>query len=74
MIQNAEAAKYVSDLFLDINERLGLSLEKIEAACTPEEFQTYKRRLGTILYSTCEEILLPIYRKHPKLKPPAFEI
>lgn len=74
VIDNAQAAKYVSELFLDINERLTESVDKIEGACTPEEFQTYRRRVGTLVYSTFEQILVPIYRKHPSLKPPNLEI
>ena len=74
MIENAQAAKYVSELFRDINERLMQSVDKIEGACTPEEFQTYHRRVGTLVYSTYEQILVPLYKKHPDLKPPNLEI
>jgi hypothetical protein len=74
VIENAEAAKYVSDLFLDINTRLLQSVDKIEGACTPDELHTYRRRVATLSYSTYEQILVPIYRKHPDLKPPELEI
>src|SRR5580692_1911736 len=74
VIHDAQAAKYVSDLFRDINQRLLESLDNVESACTAEEFHTYKRRVATLSYSTFEQILVPIYREHPSLKPPELEI
>jgi hypothetical protein len=74
VIENPQAAKHVSELFQDINERLMGSADKIESSCTPEEVQTYRRRVGTLVYSAFEQILVPIYKKHPDLKPPNLEI
>ena len=74
MINDIQTAKYVSELFLEINERLTESVDKIENSCSSEEFETYRRRVGTLVYSTFEQILIPIYKKHPSLKPPDLEM
>ncbi|MGC2530081.1 MAG: hypothetical protein WA639_20225 [Candidatus Acidiferrum sp.] len=74
MIADANTAKYVSDLLLDINGQLNESIERVQEASTPEEFANYRRRVGTLINSIFEEVLEPIYRKHPNLKPPELEV
>ena len=74
MLNNAETAKYVSELLLEINERLSESIGRVQDTCAPEDFLNYRSRVGTLVYSVFEEILVPIYIKHPELKPPELEI
>jgi hypothetical protein len=74
MLDNAETAKYVSDLFFEVNERLSESIERVEETCAPDEFLDYRRRVGTLVYEVYEKILVPIYIRHPKLKPPNLEL
>jgi len=74
MIADANTAKYVSDLLLDINGQLNESIERVQEASTAEEFANYRRRVGTLINSIFEEVLEPIYRKHPNLKPPELEM
>ena len=73
MLNNKEAAKHVSDLFLEINGRLNESIEAVKSNCAPEEFSVYRRRIGTLVNSIFEEILEPIYARHPELKPTELE-
>ena len=74
MINDIQMASRVSELFLNINEQLTQSIHEVEDASTHEEFENYRRRVGTLIYSTFEQILIPIYRRHPSLKPPELEI
>jgi hypothetical protein len=74
VLENVETAKHVSELLLEINERLSESIGKVQDSCSPEEFLIYRRRVGTLVYSIFEQILDPIYIKHPGLKPPELEI
>ncbi len=71
---DAETAKYVSDLLLNINGLLDESVGKVRDGCTPEEFTIYRRTVGSLINSIFEEILEPIYVKHPALKPPNLEM
>jgi len=74
VIDNLKTAKYISELFLDINGRLNESIERVQGTSTPAEFASYRRRVGTLINSIFEEILEPIYIKHPEVKPPELEI
>jgi hypothetical protein len=74
VFENTETAKYVSDLLLEINGRLSESIERVQETSAPDEFATYHRRVGTLVYSVFEQILVPIYIKHPELKPPNLEL
>jgi len=74
VLDNVETAKYVSELLLDINGRLNESIERVQDTCSAEDFLEYRRRVGTLIYSVFEQILDPIYIKHPGLKPPELEI
>lgn len=71
---DAETAKYVSDLLLNINGLLDESVAKVKGGCTPEEFTAYRRAVGGLINSIFEEILEPVYVKHPTLKPPDLEM
>ncbi len=73
MIGDSKTAKYVSEFMLDINGRLIESIETAEKGCAPEGFAIYRRRVGTLINSIFEQILEPIYDRHPTLKPPELE-
>ena len=73
MIENSRTAKYVSDLLLNINGQLLESIGNVEKDCSPDEFIIYRRRVGTLVNSIFEQILEPIYERHPTLKPPGLE-
>jgi hypothetical protein len=74
MINDLKTAKYVSDLVSGVNAQLADSVQNVRNASAPEEFEVYQRRVGTLVYSIFEQILVPIYKKHPSLKPPELEI
>jgi hypothetical protein len=74
LITNVKTAEYVSKLLLDINGQLNESVETVERGCTPDEFTAYRRCVGRLINSIFEDILEPIYVKHPTLKPPELEM
>jgi hypothetical protein len=74
MFQNSESAKYISEMFLAINGQLNESVEAVESSCTTDEFLVYRRRVGVLINSVFETILVPLYREHPELKPDGLEI
>jgi hypothetical protein len=73
LIADIEMAKFANELILGINEQLANSLEKVEPRCSAEEFLNYKRAIGAIVYENIERILVPIYLRHPELKPPEMD-
>lgn len=74
MIENPETAKYLSDLLLNINGQLIESISKVKDGCSAEELNVYRRKVGVLINGIFENILEPIYVKHPVLKPPALEM
>jgi hypothetical protein len=64
----------VSKLLLDINGQMEESLASVEGGSSPDEFKAYRRCIGRLINSIFEEILEPIYVKHPALKPSGLEM
>jgi hypothetical protein len=73
MITNPNIAKYVSELMLDIHNRLDESVARVNETCSPEEDAIYRRAVGRILGRILLEVLNPLYAAHPSLKPEGME-
>jgi hypothetical protein len=72
MISNANTAKQISNLMLDILTRLEESVLTVEQACPTNEFEEYRHSIAHILGRVLL-VLNPLYQQHPSLKPPGFE-
>jgi hypothetical protein len=73
MIEDRETAKYVLQLFLDINNQMDKSIVAIENKVSPAEFKTYKNGIGCVMFEVFEKIIVPLCERHPSLKPPEIE-
>jgi len=73
MITNANTAKRVSDLMLEISGQLDESVAIVKETCPREEFESYRRTVGRILGQMLLDVLDPLYAEHPILKPPGFK-
>ncbi len=69
MITNADTAKHVSELMLDITAQLNQSVFLVQERGSAEEFALYRRAVGGIMAEILLEVLNPLYREHPGLKP-----
>jgi hypothetical protein len=69
MISNAAIAKQISELMLDIFSRIDASLEKVKKACPAEEVAAYRRATSHLVGPIVTDVLEPLYRAHPALKP-----
>jgi hypothetical protein len=72
MIKNAEIARQISDLMIEIGGRLDGSVLVVQQRCSPEEFRVYRRAIGQVLGDMLD-ILNPLYEEHPSLKPSQME-
>lgn len=70
MITDPLIAKHVSDLMLEIGDRLNESIAEMETACPPDEFAVYRRAAGAVMTEILLQVLNPLYRAHPSLRPP----
>ena len=69
MIKNKEIAKDVSDLMLEIGSKLNGSVAKVQQHCTQDETDRYRKIVGVLMGEMLLEVMNPIYRDHPDLKP-----
>ena len=73
MIKDLEVAQYISDLMIEVGGRLDSSVQVVARKCPQEESQAYKRAVGNVLGEMLLQIMNPLYRVHPSLKPHGLE-
>lgn len=72
MISDEAVARQISTMMLDISRQLDESIATVMDRCPEQEFKTYRRAAASVL-AEIVEILNPLYRRHPELKPPEFD-
>jgi hypothetical protein len=70
VVQDEKVAAGISELMLDIAERLNVSLLVVMENCSSEEFVAYRTTVGELMGDILLKVLNPIYLEHPSLKPP----
>jgi hypothetical protein len=73
LFENPDTAKYVLQVFLTINDQMNDSIRAVESQISPEELKTFKRSVGHVMYEVFEQIVEPICKRHPSLRPPEME-
>jgi hypothetical protein len=73
LFEDQAVARGVSDLMLDIGERLNASLIEVQAKCNTVEAVRYHEVVDRIMGEIFVEVMNPIYAKHPELKPDELE-
>jgi hypothetical protein len=69
MIENLEMAKQISDLMMDMFTRLSESCDSVKKQCSEQEYKVYIKSTARIASAIVTEVLEPLYKKHPDLKP-----
>jgi hypothetical protein len=64
-----EVAEEVVNLALECGEKLDSSLAFVRDNCSNDEFEAYKTSIGKIMGGLLLDIMNPIFREHPSLKP-----
>ena len=73
MISDHEFAKKCMELVLEYSGKLDESVAEAQDRLTVEEFKAYRRAVGAVMGECFLEILRPIFRRHPELKPQGFD-
>jgi hypothetical protein len=73
MIRDEGIARHVSNVMLDINNRLELSVAIVREHCSADETKQYGISVGRLICEIFDRILDPLYLEHPSLKPPGLE-
>jgi hypothetical protein len=69
MIKNQDVAKQISDLMVELSQRINDSIILVQEKCSEEEFVTYRRAAAQVLGGIYLDIMTPVYLLHPSLKP-----
>ena len=69
MIEDQDVARQVSDLMLEISNRLTDSIALVRGRGSPVEFRVYRLAVAKVLAKMLFEIKNPLYARHPNLKP-----
>jgi phenylpyruvate tautomerase PptA (4-oxalocrotonate tautomerase family) len=69
MIKNQDIAKEISELMLSYGAKLDASVAVVIDKCSKEEAIVYKKAVGKIMGAMLLEIMNPLYKQHPELKP-----
>lgn len=70
MIDDKVFAKNVSDMLLQQGKALDESLLLVKNNCSEEDFLKYRHGVSKVMGEILIELLNPIYKMHPDLKPP----
>lgn len=73
MFRDEEIAKHILQVFLSINGQMDDAIRSVEHKASPEEYNAFKRGVGHVMYEVFEQIVEPICKQHPSLRPPEME-
>jgi hypothetical protein len=73
LFKSEETAKRILQVFLGINDQMDDAIRSVEHRTSPEEFKAFKRGVGHVIYEVFEQIVEPICKQHPSLRPPEME-
>jgi hypothetical protein len=74
MVKSPHAAKQISQLMLDISDRISHSVASTKSECPAEEHAAYQRAAAKVLAAIQQEVLLPLYAEHPPLRPAGWKM
>lgn len=68
-----ELAEKINALMIEYGARLDDSVRLVMDSSSPEEFERYRAAVAQIMGTMLVDIMNPIYREHPELKPPELD-
>lgn len=73
MIKNKKIAEEISVLMLHVTAQINESIAHVQGVCTEDEFKAYRGACAQILGDVIFNVLNPLYKSHPDLKPEGFD-
>lgn len=74
MIADNKVAEKISKLMLDCGAKLDESVSWVQHGCSTEELAAYQQAIGKIMTDMLFEVMNPLYKAHPELKPPELHV
>jgi len=69
MMKDPHVAKQISELMLDVSDRISQSVASTKSQCSAEEHAAYQRAAAKVLAAIQQELLSPLFAEHPSLRP-----
>ena len=69
MISDPEIASKICSMMLEIGAELDDSVTLVQEGCTESEFQPYRFVAAQLMSTILLDVMNPIYKIHPALKP-----
>jgi transcriptional regulator CtsR len=69
MMKDPDVAKQISELMLDVSDRISQSAASTISQCSAEEHAAYQRAAAKVLAAVQQEVLGPLFAEHPSLRP-----
>jgi len=73
MIKDKDIACEINELMLEYSKKIDATIAQVQSSCSNEEFEKYRKASGVVLGNILLEIMNPIYKEHPDLKPKELE-
>ena len=69
LIESEELAEHLSDRLLAVFQELDDTVRLVASKSSVEDLQRYRQAIGRVCGSLVLDVLEPLYKTHPKLKP-----
>lgn len=69
MISDKDVAKQISDLMIELSQKINDSIILVHEKCTEDDFKAYRAGAAQVLGHAYLDVMTPIYQLHPSLKP-----
>jgi hypothetical protein len=73
MIADLETAAQVKESVMHAYGQMEECMKLVELKCSPEEYAAFKRAVGKVVSTMLFEIIEPMYKANPTLKPPGWD-
>jgi hypothetical protein len=74
MMKDPHVATQISELMLEISDRISQSVASTKSECAAEEHAAYQRAASRVLATLQQEVLSPLYAEHPSLRPAGWKV
>jgi len=70
MFKDEKIAAHVNNLMLECRSKLSQSMSFVRENCNSQEANEYRKALGKVMGYMIIDIMEPIYKEHPDMRPP----
>ena len=69
MIHDIDVARHISDLMIELTQKIEESIHLVKDQCSEDEFKRYRLAAAYVLGYAYTDVMVPLYQEHPSLKP-----